>query len=324
MERNYSIEFLRGLAAFGIVGCHLALTPMTESALQLRALCDMNVCLFAALSGYLMAEGEIRNGSGKEGFAEWWNYVCKRTKRLIPTYIVWTLVYVLVGFVFDYLFRHQLNPKYHNPGFILNVIFCGSSATHLWFLICLFYAQIVFKFLRVVFNRISGWVWLAIGFALILWASHDSCWMEKYLVRLTAALVAGFGLRMVRDRIGKFGRMWLWGVTIVCIVVHYVLKPVCPVFIRDWVLSVLLLLTVATAHLPPQMNSLAALLGKTSMGVFLVHPVFAVAGGLVVKHFATSPYSVLAEGLDWVFVWLASFITTLLILRIPKLGTIVK
>ena len=51
---NVGIELLRGLAAFGIVGCHLSLPCRTAVGWYATALCDMNVAGFAALSGMMM------------------------------------------------------------------------------------------------------------------------------------------------------------------------------------------------------------------------------------------------------------------------------
>ena len=53
--RFISLDLLRGIAAFGIVGCHLSLSPRTEGGVLVTSLCDFNVGLFAALAGFLMS-----------------------------------------------------------------------------------------------------------------------------------------------------------------------------------------------------------------------------------------------------------------------------
>lgn len=73
MERNVGIDVLRGIAAFGIVGCHLLLLPMSNAGRLLTSCCDMNVGVFAALSGYLMAVS--LKGA-------WVDYICKRVFRV--------------------------------------------------------------------------------------------------------------------------------------------------------------------------------------------------------------------------------------------------
>ena len=50
--RLYAIDILRGIAAFGIVGCHIMTDPRTASGEAVRHFCDMNVAVFAVLAGY--------------------------------------------------------------------------------------------------------------------------------------------------------------------------------------------------------------------------------------------------------------------------------
>ena len=61
--RFISIDFLRGIAAFGIVGCHLSLMPRTDGGALVTSLCDFNVGLFAALAGVLMSGVKESRGS---------------------------------------------------------------------------------------------------------------------------------------------------------------------------------------------------------------------------------------------------------------------
>ena len=128
---NEGIDLLRGIAAFGIVACHLNLLPMTAMAWKVRALCDMNVALFAALSGFLMWRSE--------GLPPMGVYAKKRCLRLLPVYAIWTAVFILFGFVFDLLVRHGINPKWQEPGYVLDVVFLGQASAHLWFVVCLFF-----------------------------------------------------------------------------------------------------------------------------------------------------------------------------------------
>ena len=55
--RLYGIDLLRGIAAFGIVGCHLSLSPKTAAASWLLHFCDMNVAVFAVVAGYFTHTG---------------------------------------------------------------------------------------------------------------------------------------------------------------------------------------------------------------------------------------------------------------------------
>ena len=55
--KYYGLDLLRGIAAFGIVGCHLGLAQRTTGGEWVTVLCNFNVGLFAAISGFLMNAG---------------------------------------------------------------------------------------------------------------------------------------------------------------------------------------------------------------------------------------------------------------------------
>ena len=100
------------------------------------ALCDFNVGLFAAVSGFLMC--------GSKGGDGWLEYVGKRARRLLPTYFFWSAVFILATVTFDLLLDGgRLNPKYGTWTFWGKVVFAGDASTHLWFLACLFYVQVL-------------------------------------------------------------------------------------------------------------------------------------------------------------------------------------
>ena len=159
--RLVGIDLLRGIAAFGIVGCHLSLAPRTECGNLVTVLCDFNVGLFAAVAGFLMCGG----GNG----GSWLEYVGKRARRLLPTYFFWSAVFILATSTFDLLLDGgHLNPKYGTVSYWGKVIFAGDAATHLWFLVCLFYAQVA---LRQIFaccgGKWHGLMWVGLGGVLV-------------------------------------------------------------------------------------------------------------------------------------------------------------
>ena len=49
------LSLLRLIAAWGIVGCHLNLSPAEGFPQQLLSLTDANVAIFAMISGYLLS-----------------------------------------------------------------------------------------------------------------------------------------------------------------------------------------------------------------------------------------------------------------------------
>ena len=93
--RFISIDLLRGIAAFGIVGCHLSLSPRSDGGALVTSLCDFNVGLFAALAGFLM--------SGVKDCGDYAGYIKKRVVRLVPTYLFWSVVFLAFTAAFDLL-----------------------------------------------------------------------------------------------------------------------------------------------------------------------------------------------------------------------------
>ena len=125
-------QLLRGIAAFGIIGCHITLWERTQTSVFLLSFCDLNVGMFAAISGFLMA-GEC--------LVDWGEYAKKRATRILPTYLVWSVIFLVASAVFQYIGAGAVKPRYGTQNFWANVVFWGGSSCHLWFLICLFYAQ---------------------------------------------------------------------------------------------------------------------------------------------------------------------------------------
>ena len=153
------MSLLKGIAAFGIVGCHLNLHPLTEGAAFALGFCDLNVALFALISGWLM---HVEN---------WKDYVAKRMKRLVPIYAVWSVMYVILGLLFDVFVAKEMSPYLSNPWHWVNVVFRGESASQLWYLICLFYAQVLFA---CVCNRLSRTWWLVVGCGIVVLATVNN------------------------------------------------------------------------------------------------------------------------------------------------------
>lgn len=324
-SRNLTLDLLRGVAALGIVGCHLALAPLTHNATLARSLCDMNVCLFAALSGYFLFWGKTREGLPEESFS---HYFVRRGLRLLPVYAFWTIVYLALGMVFDFVFQGGLDPKRLTGIFYVKALFLGDSATHLWFVICLFYSQILLKALTLSVGRKSGCLWIGMGLLLIALSAMSSGWCARYPIRLGGALIAGYGLSqmpvMVFERkmfANVFASLALLLLGVAC---HYVLSGIVHVFIRDWVLALIVLRIASNVNLPRRLWGMADFAGKTSLGVFCVHPLFAAILGLLIRRVFPSPYGCFPLFLDWGSIWLASIVMTCLLLRLPHVNRMVK
>ena len=318
----YSIDILRGVAAFGIVACHLNLLPMTFGAWLVRWYSDMFVGLFALLSGYLMALTFTPTSAGV--FHSWLRYTKRRVVRLLPAYIMWTAIYIVLGFVFDYFIRQGINPKWSIPGYVGRVIFLGNSSSHLWFLICLLYGQTVFALALCILPRLRGVAWLIIGaIMIVLSVCLGQGWFARYPLRLIAFLVTGYGLGAM-PQISVMRSFLCSGILIVMLAVHFFASDAIPAFVRDWLVAVPLLMVVLKAPLSFKFAHLASILGATSMGVFLVHPIIAVGFGLVLRRFFAEPYGPIPIAVDWICVWAMSLGIALLLLRLPLTNRFVR
>lgn len=323
--RNLGLEALRGIAAFGIVACHLDLLPLTSSGWALRALCDMNVGLFAALSGYLMFT--------RSADTPFFEYVRQRAHRLLPVYFLWTLLYILFGLVFDAAIRHSLNPKWFDPAYYPSIVFQGRAAGHLWFLISLFYCQVLFHPLQRVLNtvgrpRVAILLELMIGFGCVTASAFlRDFWYGTYLLRPFGFLVSGCAIAAARAQVPEersfvpFAQVF-WGiVTVLTIGIHYVFAGRIPVFIRDWFVAIpllLLFLGASRVFARPSLATFARLLGVTSLGVYLIHPVFAQVFKQIFIRIYSSPFGPIPLALSWFGTWLCAFLATLVFMRLKN------
>lgn len=309
-QRLVGVDLLRGIAAFFIVGCHLQLLQYTDLGWSLLHFCDMNVGAFSALSGYMMAYTSQR----QESVHDFQGYVSKRMRRLLPTYVIWSLVYLVATAILQYFLTGAINPKYTTPRWWLNVLFWGDAATHLWFIASLFYAQIL---LFAALNRMSKIFWITISFVLILISAYWDSWYATYPLRLVAFLMLGFGVCGIEKKIGI-----TWSsVALFCGLIAHAVFPI-KGFIRDWIVVIPVLLFFPKVTI--NSTATAYFFGNTSMGIFLIHPLMTVAFSTIIKRLIQPPYGVCEVAIVWIGAWLCSLGITVAILKTKKLAWIVR
>ena len=316
MKKFHGLDLLRGIAAFGIVGCHLGLSQRTSGGAWVTALCNFNVGLFAAISGFLM-------NSGTKEFGE---YVRKRAIRILPTYLIWSLVYVIATAGFDIVLDGgHLNERYYSLSNWTQVLFCGSAATHLWFLICLFYSQVILNGVNIVME----WMKLqnvarkmALGgasVALLVCSVSFSNWCCLYPVRLMAFLILGY---LLKDLAKTDGICLPLAGVVFMLAIHLGLHGTLPGFVRDYLLAIPVIMLFVSNKFHG--GKVATLLAATSMGVYLIHPLFARGASFAVARLVPPPYNAFVVLGDWIGVWLISLVVILVVLRIPCLKKFVK
>lgn len=315
--RLISLDLLRGIAAFGIVGCHLSLSPRTEGGALVTSLCDFNVGLFAALAGFLM--------SGVKDWGDYVGYIKKRVVRLVPTYLFWSVVFLAFTAVFDLLLDGgRIHPRYFSGEFWVSVLLRGGSAAHLWFLVCLLYAQILMALPFGKFNREwQGALWIIIGGAALYGAVRIGGWYGTYPLRLFAFLMTGYGIRLLVisniDKIKRFPGLIL-AVAVTALGVHVAMRGVVAGFYKDWVAVFPVLVGVASVDVKSiRVGKIAAVLGATSMGVYLLHPLVTRGLSVVVTRQIAAPYSACVVVGEWVVAWGISMVAAVVMLRSPGL-----
>jgi len=167
------VDLLRVVAIFGIVGCHLNLPNMTHGAEILKRYTDYNVGVFAALAGFFLFSSHD---------ADFTTYVKKRAKRLLPSYFVWTFIYVAFSTALHVVQGRGVDGRLFTMVGWADILLRGNSSCHLWFVISLFYAQILLWWPKV--RMRPGWVWLVLATVTILIADAGSGWLFFYPIRL--------------------------------------------------------------------------------------------------------------------------------------------
>ena len=96
------------------------------------------------------------------------------------------------------------------------------------------------------------------------------------------------------------------------------MRGIVPGFYRDWIAVFPVLIGIASVEIKSiQINKIATVLGATSVGVYLLHPLATRGLSFIITRYITEPYSASVVSLEWVLAWLMSFVGVFLMLRIP-------
>lgn len=314
------ITLLRCVAAFFIVGCHLQLFPRTAGGAAITSLCDMNVGLFAAISGFLMVESLDKSGVTVEGYAR------KRAVRLLPGYFFWTVFYLFASFVFSFVTNKEIDyAKYFSLKFWLDVVLWGGASCHLWFIASLLYANVLLSACYSVLRRlrISPVVFLAIGLLLVSLATYSRAFMFRYPCRLVGFVSLGMVVRMLHDRMPIGQRL---SIVFLCVglVFYVVLGRHLHPFVRSLAVVLPLLIVFARKELPLYGGRVVECLGGFSMGVFLFHPFFAAGMAAIIPRFVSPPFGVGVVLSDWLAVYILALMGTMAMMQVPLFERLVK
>ena len=120
--------------------------------------------------------------------------------------------------------------------------------------------------------------------------------------------MTGYGIRAVHEKrhtsIGNRPVLYIEiFALIVAVVGHYAFARMIPVFIRDWFVAILVLVVFIRLKIPAKWQPMCSCLGRTSLAVFLVHPVFAAALGVAIRQMCDAPFSLVVVAMDWLLCW---------------------
>ena len=319
--KYYGLNLLRGLAAFGIVGCHLNFNPLTKVGKVLMAYTDMNVGVFGAISGFLLAMGMERRDKNSV-----LNSIFHKGGRLLPIYIFWTIFYVLAALTFDVAFEGGINHGWKHYSYWLSVVLRGGASCHLWYVIDLFYVSCIVILIDNALTKFARNKIIAIlaSVVLIVASTHSSSSMVfgYYFLRLFAFVLLGWWLYWMREYIDKLHILVLALMVVLVIIARPLCVGVTHKFLLDYACAIPFLLVAMRTNFPKTI--IGEFLGAQSLGIYLVHPIVAVVIVMVAKKLFTSPYNGGELVVVWMIVYAISMAVTLAIKRISWISKVVK
>lgn len=303
-ERYNGLSMLRGVAAFFIVGCHLALAPRTAGSELILHFCNMFVGVFGAISGFLLANSLEKN-DGTLHFL-----LGKRATRLLRPYIVWSVLYVGAS----YCIGANAGSTARFLGWrLFDIVLRGGAACHLWYLISLLYISVILISVWQSLRRVRLlWVLLPFGFLCIFITTLDRSHFFLYELRLAGFVLIGAGLKNLCHYFETVSWRILLFIVCVAFLFHVGANGIHP-FIKDAIVVVPLLLLCAKEWIP-QMPVFITL-DKISFGVFLVHPLITAAIAILVRKHFNVPFTAEVTLVVWVCAYCLAALSTIVLQR---------
>lgn len=312
------IDWLRGVAAFGIVGCHLDLGTVSPAAHLFLIYTNPNVGLFALIAGFFMAQQlEVKSMPFKE-------FARVRAFRLLPCYMLWTIFFLCFSEVFHAVAGKPVFSEITHWRWWVAVFAQGGASCHLWFLICLFYAQMVlFPVVAWPVNRLEakGLFLCMMGVAGAFLCSMEVApawrWFMAYPLRLTSFLLIGAGISNLLPILVKIPKSVCFFMLVLGAVAMQL--PWGSGFAKTLVVVVPAFLYALQVDVrSPRMVAFGKLLAGASMGVYLVHPLFTVFNWEVVRVLKLPGTLPVVMG-DWIAAWACALAVVLVALRVPRI-----
>jgi len=147
---------------------------------------------------------------------------------------------------------------------------------------------------------------------------NKNSWYCIYPVRLVAFLILGYVMKI-------YDKNWIiipLVSVIVMITIHLGMHRQLPGFFRDYLLVIpVMMLFVSNVF---KEGRLTTLLSKTSMGIYLIHPLWARGASLAVSKISNPPYGAFLVICEWCAIWGISLLSVLLLKKIPIVDRYLK
>lgn len=305
MKRFTGLDWLKCGAALGIVGCHLHLAPWTPAANPLMRLTDVNVGIFAAISGFLLASGLERATPG--------TVVGRKAARLLPVYLFWSVVYLLFATVGG---GHL--ERFGHLWFWGEVVFEGGAYSHLWYLAALLYftgAAALARWFCPSLLRVPALLAASAGFLALSTCGDAGTWWCYYFARLAAFACLGMALYRLRAVLTRVPVLVWIAAAVVGVVFRLSVGGPVHKFVLDYVAALPVLACCAGMSVPGE--AAARKLVDLSLGVYLLHPLVSAGVLKAAQRVVSAPYGPGVLLLDWAVVALLAVAGVLVLRRIP-------
>ena len=157
---------------------------------------------------------------------------------------------------------------------------------------------------------------------MIVLSSGLGGWYANYPLRLLGFLVTGIGMRRLSPSIGN-GVLFL--LVVFAAILHCVLNGLVFGFLLDWLVVCPAMILFSRLSVESARGARTAeFLGSTSMGVYLIHPLFTAGIGAVTRKFVAAPYGVISVVLDWIVCWFLALLLTVVLQRVPMFNRFVR
>lgn len=286
MAYIYRLDVLRVLGAFMIVGCHLVFQPEAHSYYEFaKRFTDLFVGVFGLISGFLMVF------TVKTKQTKWTLFVSKRIKRLLLPYLAWSLFFVSANCLFDHFMGHPLTFNIWSAKQWIITLVTGSSGPHLWFLVALFYGQLVLYWpVRFMSEKKYAWLpFLCLGVlalaVAVACAEKVSCWSEFgiYHVRLFAYLAFGISLAILYPKLKNMlnespvSIRIIWAVWLMISCTLFQMMSEINGFWLEAILAIpIFVWGLIDTHTSHENHTFVCHNSTLSMGIYCIHPIFTV------------------------------------------------